>query len=106
VDISEATRSFERGLGARVPVLRGDLDLKHRLMTADIVLVSARELLPLGAAVAGRVRRTRPGARGLAQAHPSDLGKRKGAWLARAAEHMADAVERDWREWCKTAREA
>jgi len=35
VDITEATRSYERWLGARVPLLRGDLDLKHRLMSTD-----------------------------------------------------------------------
>jgi uncharacterized protein (DUF2252 family) len=36
VDITEATRSYERWLAARVPLLRGDLDLKHRLMTRDL----------------------------------------------------------------------
>ena len=36
MDISEATRSFERWLGARVPLLRADLDLKHRLMTTNM----------------------------------------------------------------------
>jgi uncharacterized protein (DUF2252 family) len=35
VDITVATRSYERWLGAQVPLLRGDLDLKHRLMSAD-----------------------------------------------------------------------
>jgi len=35
VDIGEATASYERWLMQRVPVLRGDLDLKHRLMAAD-----------------------------------------------------------------------
>jgi uncharacterized protein (DUF2252 family) len=35
VDVTEATRSFERWLAARVPLMRGDLDLKHRLMSAD-----------------------------------------------------------------------
>jgi uncharacterized protein (DUF2252 family) len=35
VDVTEATRSFERWLAARVPLMRGDLDLKHRLMGAD-----------------------------------------------------------------------
>ena len=35
MDILEATRSYERWLAPRVPLLRGDLDLKHRLMTAD-----------------------------------------------------------------------
>jgi uncharacterized protein (DUF2252 family) len=36
VDISEASSSYERWLMQHVPVLRGDLDLKHRLMTADL----------------------------------------------------------------------
>jgi len=35
VDIREATASYERWLMQRVPVLRGDLDLKHRLMADD-----------------------------------------------------------------------
>jgi hypothetical protein len=36
VDIREATSSYERWLMHRVPVLRGDLDLKHRLMAGDV----------------------------------------------------------------------
>jgi uncharacterized protein (DUF2252 family) len=36
VDIREATSSYERWLMHRVPVLRGDLDLKHRLMSEDV----------------------------------------------------------------------
>jgi uncharacterized protein (DUF2252 family) len=36
VDIREATRAYERWLTRRVPVLRGDLDLKHRLMAGDV----------------------------------------------------------------------
>jgi len=35
VDIREATSRYERWLMQRVPVLRGDLDLKHRLMAAS-----------------------------------------------------------------------
>jgi uncharacterized protein (DUF2252 family) len=35
VDIREATSAYERWLKQRVPVLQGDLDLKHRLMAAD-----------------------------------------------------------------------
>jgi uncharacterized protein (DUF2252 family) len=36
VDIREATSSYEHWLRQRVPVLPGDLDLKHRLMAADV----------------------------------------------------------------------
>jgi Uncharacterized protein conserved in bacteria (DUF2252) len=36
VDIREATGTYERWLTQQLPVLRGDLDLKHRLMTADL----------------------------------------------------------------------
>jgi uncharacterized protein (DUF2252 family) len=36
VDVRESTRSYEHWLAARVPVLRGDLDLKHRLMSRDV----------------------------------------------------------------------
>ena len=36
MDIREATSSYERWLVHRVPVLRGDLDLKHRLMAGDV----------------------------------------------------------------------
>ena len=36
MDVTEATRLYERWLAARVPLLRGDLDLKHRLMSADV----------------------------------------------------------------------
>jgi hypothetical protein len=36
VDIREATSSYERWLKQRVPVLPGDLDLKHRLMAGDV----------------------------------------------------------------------
>jgi uncharacterized protein (DUF2252 family) len=36
VDIREATSGYERWLKQRVPLLRGDLDLKHRLMSADV----------------------------------------------------------------------
>ena len=35
MDIREATASYERWLTQRVPILRGDLDLKHRLMAAN-----------------------------------------------------------------------
>ena len=35
VDVTEATRRYERWLASRVPLLRGDLDLKHRLMSTD-----------------------------------------------------------------------
>ena len=35
MDIREATSAYERWLKQRVPVLQGDLDLKHRLMAAD-----------------------------------------------------------------------
>jgi hypothetical protein len=31
----------------------------------------------------------------------ADLGKRKGSWLAKSAERMAQALERDWRSWRK-----
>ena len=36
MDIREATSSYEHWLTHRVPVLRGDLDLKHRLMAGDV----------------------------------------------------------------------
>ncbi len=36
MDIREATSAYERWLMRRVPVLRGDLDLKHRLMAGDV----------------------------------------------------------------------
>ena len=36
MDIREATSAYERWLKQRVPMLRGDLDLKHRLMAADV----------------------------------------------------------------------
>ncbi len=36
MDIREATSRYERWLKHRVPVLRGDLDLKHRLMAGDV----------------------------------------------------------------------
>ncbi len=36
MDIREASVTYERWLGQQLPVLRGDLDLKHRLMTADL----------------------------------------------------------------------
>jgi Uncharacterized protein conserved in bacteria (DUF2252) len=36
VDIREASVTYERWLTQQLPVLRGDLDLKHRLMTADL----------------------------------------------------------------------
>jgi len=35
VDVTEATRRYERWLATRVPLLRGDLDLRHRLMSTD-----------------------------------------------------------------------
>ena len=35
MDIREATSAYERWLKQRVPVLQGDLDLKHRLMATD-----------------------------------------------------------------------
>ena len=35
MDVLEATRSYERWLRQRVPLLPGDLDLKHRLMAKD-----------------------------------------------------------------------
>jgi len=31
----------------------------------------------------------------------SDLGRRKSTWLTKAAEHMGEAVTRDWRRWRK-----
>ena len=31
----------------------------------------------------------------------SDLGRRKSTWLTTAAEHMGEAVTRDWRQWRK-----
>jgi len=31
----------------------------------------------------------------------SDLGRRKSTWLTKAAEHMGEAVTRDWRQWRK-----
>ena len=36
MDIREATAAYERWLVQRVPVLKGDLDLKHRLMAGDV----------------------------------------------------------------------
>jgi hypothetical protein len=36
VDIGEATQSYERWLAERVPLVRRDLDLKHRLMSEDV----------------------------------------------------------------------
>src|SRR3981081_2664190 len=36
VDIREASRGYERWLAERVPLVRRDLDLKHRLMTQDV----------------------------------------------------------------------
>ncbi len=36
MDIREASANYERWLVRQVPVLRGDLDLKHRLMRADL----------------------------------------------------------------------
>src|ERR1700730_7014831 len=36
VDIREASRGYERWLAERVPLVRRDLDLKHRLMTEDV----------------------------------------------------------------------
>ena len=36
VDIREASRDYERWLAERVPLVRRDLDLKHRLMTQDV----------------------------------------------------------------------
>ena len=36
MDIREATSTYERWLMQRVPVLRGDLDLKHRLMAQNV----------------------------------------------------------------------
>ena len=36
VDIREASRAYERWLGERVPLVRGDLALKHRLMSKDV----------------------------------------------------------------------
>jgi uncharacterized protein (DUF2252 family) len=36
VDIREASATYERWLMQQLPVLRGDLDLKHRLMTANL----------------------------------------------------------------------
>ena len=35
MDVREATRRYERWLSKRVPLLPGDLDLKHRLMAKD-----------------------------------------------------------------------
>jgi uncharacterized protein (DUF2252 family) len=36
MDILEATTAYERWLGTQLPLLRGDLDLKHRLMAGDV----------------------------------------------------------------------
>src|ERR1700730_6580900 len=36
VDVREASRAYERWLGERVPLVRGDLALKHRLMSQDV----------------------------------------------------------------------
>ena len=36
MDIREASVTYERWLAQQLPVVRGDLDLKHRLMTADL----------------------------------------------------------------------
>ncbi|HEY0767027.1 MAG TPA: DUF2252 family protein [Steroidobacteraceae bacterium] len=36
VDIHEATRSYERWLAKRLPLVRADLDLKHRLMAGSV----------------------------------------------------------------------
>ncbi len=36
MDIREATSAYERWLRHQVPVLQGDLDLKHRLMAGDV----------------------------------------------------------------------
>src|ERR1700730_13145131 len=36
VDIREASRDYERWLAERVPLVRRDLDLKHRLMRQDV----------------------------------------------------------------------
>ncbi len=36
MDIREASGTYERWLGRHVPVRRGDLDLKHRLMAANV----------------------------------------------------------------------
>jgi hypothetical protein len=33
----------------------------------------------------------------------ADLGRRKSAWLAKAAVRTGETVERDWRRWCKIA---
>ena len=35
----------------------------------------------------------------------ADLGRRKSAWLPKAATRMGEAVARDWRKWCKIARD-
>lgn len=31
----------------------------------------------------------------------ADLRRRKSGWLAEAAAHMADTVQKDWRTWCQ-----
>jgi hypothetical protein len=36
VDIRKSTQAYERWLGARVPLVRADIALKHRLMAADV----------------------------------------------------------------------
>ena len=35
----------------------------------------------------------------------ADLGRRKSAWLPKSAARMGEAVARDWRKWCKIARD-
>ena len=36
MDIGESTRGYERWLARRVPLIRADVELKHRLMAADV----------------------------------------------------------------------
>jgi hypothetical protein len=35
----------------------------------------------------------------------ADLGRRKGAWLVKAAQRMGESLTRDFRRWVKSARE-
>jgi hypothetical protein len=35
----------------------------------------------------------------------TDMGRRKNAWLVKAALRMCEGVERDFRKWVKTMRE-
>jgi hypothetical protein len=45
------------------------------------------------------------GSPGQRRAILADLSRRKSAWLPKAATRMGEAVARDWRKWCKIARD-